>query len=73
MGSMKDVSVECGADLSDLISRVRLAAKRDDDGNVTAAQFLRVGGSIYLVTAIAASRGAVNGETAVTMVRLAGE
>lgn len=73
MGSMKDVSVECGADLSDLIARVRLASKRDDGGAVTAAQFLRVGESLYMVTAIAASRGAVNGETVLTLVRMAGE
>jgi len=73
MGSMKDVSVACGSDLSDLISRVRLAAKRDDDGNVTAAQFLRLDASLYLVTGIAASRGAVNGETVLTLTRLAGE
>jgi hypothetical protein len=73
MGSMKDVSVECGADLSDLISRVRLASKRGEDGAVQAAQFLRVGESLYMVTAVAASRGAVNGETVLTMVRVAGE
>jgi hypothetical protein len=70
---MKDVSVNVGGDLSDLIARVRLAAKRDDDGGVTAAQFLRVGGSLYMVTGIAASRGAVNGETLLTLVRIAGE
>jgi len=73
MGITKDVSVGMGADLSDLVSRVRLACKRDDAGNVTAAQFLRLADSLYLVTAIAASRGAVNGETVLTMVRLAGE
>jgi len=73
MGITKDVSVECGADLSDLVSRVRLAAKRDDSGAVTAAQYLRVGESLYMVTGIAASRGAVNGETLLTLTRLAGE
>jgi len=73
MGITKDVSVGMGADLSDLVSRVRLACKRDDAGNVTAAQFLRLADSLYMVTAVAASRGAVNGETVLTMVRLAGE
>lgn len=70
---MKDVSVECGADLSEIIGKVRLASKRDDSGAVTACQYLRVGGSLYLVTAVAATRGAVNGETVLTMVRVAGE
>ena len=73
MGITKDVSVSLGGDLSDLIARVRLAAKRDDDGGVTAAQFLRVGESLYMVTGITATRGAVNGETVLTMVRVAGE
>jgi len=73
MGITKDVSVNTGADLSDLIARVRLASRRDDGGAVTAAQFLRLDASLYLVTGIAASRGAVNGETLLTLVRVAGE
>jgi hypothetical protein len=73
MGITKDVSVNVGGDLADLIARVRLAAKRDDDGAVQAAQFLRVGESLYMVTGITATRGAVNGETVLTLTRLAGE
>jgi hypothetical protein len=73
MGITKDVSVNVGGDLAEIIGKVRLAAKRDDAGNVTAAQFLRLADSLYMVTGIAASRGAVNGETVLTLTRLAGE
>ena len=78
MANMKDLSVVKGADLCDIISKVRLAAKRADDGAVTAAQFLRLtdeggGDAIYLVVAVAASRGAVSGETVLTLARVVGD
>ena len=75
---MKEVSVERGADLTEIVGRVRLASKRDDGGAVTAAQFLRLsddGGesALFMVVNIVATRGAVSGETVLTLARLCGD
>lgn len=77
MASMKDMSVSKGSDLTDIIGRVRLACKRDDSGAVTAAQYVRLSdesaSALYLVVNITATRGAVSGETVLTLARLTGE
>lgn len=77
MANMKDMSVSKGSDLTDIIGRVRLALKRDDSGNVTAAQFLRLSAETgaegyYLVTGCEATRGAVNGSTTLALALCAG-
>ena len=78
MANMKDMGVARGENLTDLIGRVRLAAKRDDDGAVQAAQFLRLtdddgASALFMVVAITATRGAVSGETVLTLARLCGD
>ena len=77
MAKMKDMGVARGENLTDLIARVRLASKRDDGGAVQAAQYIRLSyessESLYLVVAVAASRGAVSGETVLTLARVVGD
>lgn len=77
MANMKEVSVSKGENLTDLIAKVRLGAKRDESGNVTAAQFLRLSAETgaegyYLVTGCEATRGAVNGSTTLALALCAG-
>lgn len=78
MASMKEVSVERGESLCDLVAKVRLASKRAEDGAVQAAQFLRLSDdsgaeALYMVVGITATRGAVNGETTLTLARVVGD
>jgi hypothetical protein len=78
MANMKDMSVERGADLCEIVGKVRLGAKRADDGAVQAAQFLRLsddGGesALFMVVNIVATRGAVSGETVLTLARIVGD